>query len=199
MGTANSLTGRLRGSSGGVRRLSGFLPLKSIPGQSEPTSHPNSWRRLTRRAPGPARRTGEHPAQVARPLQRRFTAQGAGPTASAGPVPRDGAGHTLTAAGAPGVRPGSGSGRPFAGAARAPALSRPARRRPPPPARGPLVNPCPPAWPLIGGGGAPGQRGPPPPSSSPPPPPPLSALPPPPQDPPHLPAVQISRGNTRFH
>lgn len=43
-----------------------------------------------------------------------------------------------------------------------PALSRPARRRPSPPARGPLVNPCPPACPLIGGGGAPGHGDPPP-------------------------------------
>nr|XP_060501766.1 basic proline-rich protein-like isoform X1 [Panthera onca] len=163
-GGHSELTGRLRGSSGGVRRLSGFLPLKSIPGQSKPTSHPNSWRRGTRRARGSLKRIGERLAQAARPLQRRSTAQGAGSAASAGPVPRAGTAYTLTAAGAPGLRPGSGSGRPVAGAARAPALSRPARRRPPPPARGPLVNPCPPAWPLIGGGGAPGQRGPPPPT-----------------------------------
>lgn len=44
-----------------------------------------------------------------------------------------------------------------------PALSRLARRRPSQPARGPLVNPCPPAWPLIGGGGALGHGDPPPP------------------------------------
>lgn len=89
--------------------VTGFLPLKSIPGQSKPTSHPNSWRRGTRRARGSARRIGERPAQAARPLQRRSAAQGAGPTASAGPVPRVGAGHTRTAAGAP--RVGLGAAR----------------------------------------------------------------------------------------
>lgn len=67
-----------------------------------------------------------------------------------------------------------------------PALSRPARRRPSPPARGPLVNPCPTACPLIGGGGAPGHGDPPPTVlvSSPT----VGSSPyPPPQDPPLLP------------
>lgn len=182
----------------------GLSSSKIHPGQSNPASHPNSWRPGIRRTPGSGRRVGEATSSGGEGPPTPVRDPGCRPTRlDWGQFRGAGADLTKTAAGALGLRPGPvrlPSRRSHSGwSACLPALSRPARQRPPLPARGPLVNPCPPTRPLIGGGGAPGQRGPPPPSSSPPPPPPLSALPPPPQDPPRLPAVQISRGNTRFH
>jgi hypothetical protein len=116
--------------------------------------------------------------------------------------------YTKTAAEAPGFRPGRSRGTRSSPTAPHVAAGSPAppvappqpprQARPPPPARGPLVNPCPPARPLIGGGGAPGQRGPPPtPFSSPPPPPPQSALPHPPRTPPFASQPCKSREETR--
>lgn len=99
--TANSLTGSLRGSSGGVRRLTAFLP-KIHPGQSNLTSHPNSWRSGIRRAQGSARRIREAPGPGSEALHRWSATQGAGPTARLGPVPRGGGRFTKTAAGSPG-------------------------------------------------------------------------------------------------
>lgn len=150
----------------------GLSSSKTHPGQNHPTSHPNSWRRGFRRVRGSARRIqrvpdpgGEAPpAPVCNPGRRpNCIGRGRGRSRWAG------AGYTKTAAEAPGLRSRPICGRPnlpsrrgrSAGAACPPALSRLTRRRPPPPARGPLLNPCPPTRPLIGGGGAPGQRGPP--------------------------------------
>lgn len=87
VGTANSLTGHPRGSSGGVRRLTGFLPQKSILGRATPLltqtrGDEGLGGRGVRRG-----ESGKRPAQAARPLQRRSAAQGAGPTALAGAAP----------------------------------------------------------------------------------------------------------------
>ena len=144
----------------------GLSSSKIHPGQSNPTSHPNSWRPGIRLARGSTRRIGEAPgpggeAPLApvRDPGRRPNLLGWGRSRGAR------ADFTEAAVGAPELRTCPTSPRVAAGPpappVRPPSLSRPARRRPPQPARGPLVNPCPPARPLIGGGGAPGQRGPP--------------------------------------
>lgn len=150
----------------------GLFSSKIHPGQNHPTSHPNSCRRGFRRVRGSARRIqrapdpgGEAPPAPVRNPGRRPNRIDPGRGRSRWAR----AGYTKTVAEAPGLRSRPICGRPnlpsrrgrSAGAVCPPALSRLTRRRPPPPARGPLLNPCPPARPLIGGGGAPGQRGPP--------------------------------------
>lgn len=139
---------RARRPSGGHRELRDPhnsrrrpLPLRSVPGQSSLTPHPDVWRSgLARRAAptllrGPGRSpiagyTKAAPEAPARPLPRR-------PRTDQPPL-------------------ASQSGRPRC---QPPALGSPVRRgllrRS---ARGPPANPCPPSRPLIGGGGAPGQR-----------------------------------------
>lgn len=131
VGTANSLTGRLRGSSGGsAGSRAFFLRNPSLDPQSSLASHPNSWSRGVRRARGPARRTREAP----------------GPGGEAPPVPVRGPGcrsdrldrgrSYKDGSGARGLR-GSGPGRSRGG----PTSLRGAAR---PPA--PRVRPRPAAW-----------------------------------------------------
>lgn len=114
---------------------------RSVPGQSSLSPHQTCGAR----GPGRARRPGR--------LQRCSAARaGAADTKAAAEAPARPLAH----------RPSRRSRA--AGAASRPPSAAPVRRgllsrR----ARGPLVNPCPPARPLIGGGGAPGPRGPPPP------------------------------------
>lgn len=73
-GTVASETGGQRtrergvfGKSGGVRRLTGFLPLKAIPGRIKPTSHPNLRRLGIGRARGSATRLRERPGRQRSP------------------------------------------------------------------------------------------------------------------------------------
>lgn len=108
----------------------GLSPSKIHPGQSHPTSHPNSWRRGIRRARGSARRLREAPGPGGEAPPARVRGPGRRPNRLGRGCSRGaGAGYTKTAAEAPGLRPGPISGRPdlpsrrcrSAGSARPPA------------------------------------------------------------------------------